>query len=344
MYTYHDELLSRMSGYGCTLKNGFSNHVPMVVEALAAMDEETHASDWFERSKNTISPRPKRVAPITRWVDALGERHRFSDWASFFEQSMEDAGWEATLNSWLPRLTKGFMSAANHGVIRVGHATRALQNEDTPPRRAELAAALAAWCSSYAELPDRPTSTAPTDGEFNGSEILSDLALLDGSLRRNDGAITTAVGQLAQHPDFYQQVSRLQLGNAHETLPEAAALAAEVFLQNATTPLGFIVFTHGITGLAATHHLLAYLTGEEQRQLVFEAFVAVATLHVVYASAPFNRVAITTETSLDDLKRQAVRNGDDHVIKLTEACLFFYGLSQEPVFLAPPERAIVLLS
>ena len=44
-------------------------------------------------------------------------------------------------------------AAAFHGVLRTGHATRALRQRETAARRNELAVGLGYWAARYEELP-----------------------------------------------------------------------------------------------------------------------------------------------------------------------------------------------
>ena len=343
-YEFHDKLLDAMTPYGCVLKNGFSNHAPMVVEALAAMAQGAHAPTWFEARKHTIQLRPVSKTEIDpdHWRDALGEPERFTDWVNFFVQQMSKRGWHATLARFAPHLAPGFLSAACHGIIRVGHAVRALQHKDTQARRRELAYALAAWCSDYQVLREQESPAVPY-GPYNGNEILETLPLLDESARKNDGAITTAVMQLRSRGSFFTAIGQLQMGDIAASVHELAQTAAQVFLHNARTPLGAIVFTHGITSVAAASHVAAHLTPERQRALLFEGFQAIAALHCVYATRPFAQSNRQTQLTPEDLIAQAVSHGDDHVIKLTESCTRFYQLTGNPRLLLAAELGASLI-
>src|SRR5262249_12503432 len=84
--------------------------------------------------------RPPRVQRIgrTEWATALGQPRRVGDWFELFGNELSEEPWRAVLERWVPRLAPGIVAAALHGVIRTGHAVRAIAFEDTPPRRREL--------------------------------------------------------------------------------------------------------------------------------------------------------------------------------------------------------------
>src|SRR5215468_3816291 len=100
-------------------------------------------------------PRPPAVACIRHedWHAPMGELGRLTDWSAFFGEELQEASWRDVLDRWVSRLAPGFCAAATHGVIRVGHAARALAESETAPRLRELADAFASWAATYQELP-----------------------------------------------------------------------------------------------------------------------------------------------------------------------------------------------
>ena len=154
-YSVLDETLEIMAPMGPDLSNGFSNHAPMAIEAMCAMGRGDAVMPWFERYRHSLVPRRARVARLTNdnWRAALGDQRRTEDWFEFFRNELEERPWRSVLDTWAARLAPGLMAAATHGVIRTGHATRALALEDTPARRRELADGLAYWAAEYLPLP-----------------------------------------------------------------------------------------------------------------------------------------------------------------------------------------------
>ncbi|MGH7061745.1 MAG: questin oxidase family protein, partial [Stellaceae bacterium] len=154
LYTSLDDALDQIALYGAELKNGNSNHAPMVAETLCALGHPEAALPWIMRYRERMQARPPVGAPIRgNWRGTLGRRDRFADWAVFFVGELDNAAWPSVLDRWVARLAPGFCAAAAHGVIRVGHAVRGLADRETPSRRRELADALAAWAATWQQLP-----------------------------------------------------------------------------------------------------------------------------------------------------------------------------------------------
>src|ERR1700736_5735733 len=154
-YAPLDEALEILAPYGIELRNGNSNHGPMVAEALCAMGRPDAVPAWIARYRERMLPRPEASARIRRedWREALGDRNRFADWGAFFGEELREAPWQEVLDCWVECLMPGFCAAATHGVIRVGHAARSLAEGETQLRLRELADAFASWAATYQELP-----------------------------------------------------------------------------------------------------------------------------------------------------------------------------------------------
>ena len=54
-YTTLDDALDTISPYGIELKNGNSNHAPMVAEALCAMGRPEAVMPWIARYRERMS-------------------------------------------------------------------------------------------------------------------------------------------------------------------------------------------------------------------------------------------------------------------------------------------------
>src|ERR1700751_1726940 len=95
-----DEALEALAGSGIGLKNGNSNHAPMVAEALCAMGRPQAVMPWIAGYQERGLPRPPAGDPIRAetWRSALGQRDRFADWAVFFRKEMQQAPWPEVLD------------------------------------------------------------------------------------------------------------------------------------------------------------------------------------------------------------------------------------------------------
>src|SRR5271166_3017832 len=199
-YSSLDDALDEIAPFGIELKNGNSNHAPMVAEALCALGHPEAVRPWLSRYRERMQLRPAAGERILTddWQSALGRRERFADWAVFFANELEEASWRAVLDHWVTRLAPGFCAAATHGVIRVGHAVRAVAESETPSRRRELADALASWAATWQQLPragdGRGETTPPRDAIARVPIVPVE--------RRLPGNIVQALAALRDFPEF----------------------------------------------------------------------------------------------------------------------------------------------
>lgn len=138
--------------------SGFIDHTVMGAEALVGLGLGENVDEWRARSR----PRPYE-APVAgidiakEWRAALGRRDTYGDWIGYFDRALAAEPFADVLAAWVPRLAHDPGAFLFHGVIRTGHATRALEHADTPARRGELARALALWAigvrATPAEMP-----------------------------------------------------------------------------------------------------------------------------------------------------------------------------------------------
>ena len=72
-YASLDEALEILAPYGIALRNGNSNHAPMVTEALCAMGRPDAVIPWITRYRERMLPGPEASTRIRRenWREAL---------------------------------------------------------------------------------------------------------------------------------------------------------------------------------------------------------------------------------------------------------------------------------
>ena len=164
--TVLDEAFERMAASSAfELPNGFVNHGPMGVEALAAMGLEDRIDEWARRFERVPGPAVAGVpTPDLDWQAALGDYRLLPDWIGHLELAIGEHGWREVVEVWVPRLMPALSTKLFHGAIHVGHVVRALTADDTPARRTELARALGYWSARY----QPGQSVAAEGGEFDG--------------------------------------------------------------------------------------------------------------------------------------------------------------------------------
>src|SRR5713226_8837519 len=132
-YAILDEALNSIADAGPELANGLTNHAPMAIEALCALDRSDAIRPWLDHYRRGMLPQPPPVDRIRpeAWKCALAHPERFTDWRELIVDELKDAAWSEVLDRWTQRLAPGISASALHGVIRVGHAVRALAESIT---------------------------------------------------------------------------------------------------------------------------------------------------------------------------------------------------------------------
>jgi hypothetical protein len=346
-YSILDETLEIMAPMGPDLSNGFSNHAPMAIEAMCAMRRADAVMPWFEHYRSSLAPRRARVARLTgdNWRAAIGDLRRTEDWFEFFRNELEERPWADVLDTWAARLAPGLMAAATHGVIRTGHATRALALEDTPARRRELADGLAYWAAEYMPLPaerHRPARAMP-------SAAIARVEMIPPGIRRgNFGALTDALAQLDSFEPFKHTLDAVDpVVDAHAFLSDLASTFARVFLANAHDTYTTIAFVHAVTGPSAIRPLLPYLRDTTVHAALAYAWQTAAAMYATFGTrSDLSRLDMDEAKVWDEdrLVERAIACGDEHAIKFTEVCLREHALNPDPAFYPAADHAIHMLS
>ena len=161
-----DEAYERLHRYGPEFggddegNHGMTNHGPMAVEVMLRRGLDVDVTRWVDRYVGRLVELPPSSRPIGDWTRALGDGRRLPDWQVFFAARLAERTWTDVLATWWPRLLPGIAAGSTHGVIRVGHAVRALRAGAGDPARDELAHGLAFWAARYLPLPRaRPHGT-----------------------------------------------------------------------------------------------------------------------------------------------------------------------------------------
>jgi hypothetical protein len=334
LYSSLDDALDEIAPYGIELANGNSNHAPMVAEALCALGRPEAVMPWLVRYRPRMRLRPGPVAPILGedWRNALGRRERFGDWARFFAGELDQAPWPTVLDRWVALLAPGFCAAATHGVIRVGHAARGLAEQDSARRRRELADALAGWAATWQALPG---DCRPALRPLPPHQAVARVPLVPPD-RRLPGNIVAALAALGGFPPFSVVIGMIDTDGPLEPLiGELTELFARVYLANAHDIPTTIAFIHAVTSHAALGNIAPHVGEATARTAARYAWQSGCALYACYGGG----TAIATdpeppETGAAALVERAVANGDEHVIKFTEACISRNAIAPSAAYLA----------
>jgi hypothetical protein len=177
-----DEAYQRLHATGPEFHGWLSNHGPMAAEAMVRRGHAGQVHRWLDGYMARLEEFPRGSGPIgSDWREALGDPRRIADWTFYFRREVTGQPWRQTLETWWPRLLPGVAAAATHGVIRVGHAVRALMDDGADADHlAELAHGLAYWAARWQPVPGTPaagsspaaahTETGPVAGTGSAAE------------------------------------------------------------------------------------------------------------------------------------------------------------------------------
>ena len=338
-----DEGLHRLAATGPEYRGGLSNHGPMAAEALVRLGRADTVEPWLDSYLKRLdaAPRPRDRLTDATWRDALGKLNRVADWEAYLSAQLAEEPWHDVLARWWPRLLPGVAAAATHGVIRTSHAARSLAAAAPAvdaERRDELARALAYWAASYLELP----GAARPGGTLNLAAAVHALPVLDEP--ETSGLITARLKDgLPRLHGFSGALAALRPpADAPRDLRELAGEFAGIFLGYGRAQP--ITFLHAVTAPVAAYSALPSLPPALARPTYDALWQVGAALYAVHAGG------VTPEPppaagplAPEDLADRAVATGDEHAIKLTEACLRLHAETPDPVLLHAAARASDLL-
>src|SRR3984957_8633063 len=340
-----DEGLSRLAVTGPEFRGGLSNHGPMAAEALVRRGRADAVEHWLDGYLTRLeeAPRPGDRITDATWRDALGKLNRVADWEVYLRAQLAEEPWRDVLARWWPRLLPGVAAAATHGIIRASHAARSLAGAGEAgdaERRDELARALAYWAASYVELP----GGARPDGTLNAAAAIRALPLLDGP-PPGDLITDRLKNGLPRLPGMHDALAALRPPAGTDTGRDLRDLAGEftrVFLGYGRGQP--IVFLHAVTAPVAAYSVLPLLPRQLARPTYDALWQVGAALYAVHAGGVTPEpLPASSPLAPDDLADLAVATGDEHAIKLTEACLRLHAETPDPAFLHAAARASGLL-
>jgi hypothetical protein len=153
-----DEAYQRLHATGPEFDGWLSNHGPMAAEAMVRRGHADRVHRWLDGYMRRLEEFPRGSGPIgPGWREALGDPRRIADWTAYFRREVTEQPWPQALDTWWPRLLPGVAAAATHGVIRVGHAVRALTEDgEDADHLTELAHGLAYWAARWQPVPGTP--------------------------------------------------------------------------------------------------------------------------------------------------------------------------------------------
>lgn len=344
-----DEAYQRLHGKGPEFggdeegNHGLTNHGPMAVEVMVRRGLDLDVHRWLDRYLGRLTELPGTVEPITEhdWQAALGDPRRIGDWTAFFTRQLAEWPWRQVLATWWPRLLPGIVAGSTHGVIRVGHAVRALRAVDHDQVAAtELGYGLAFWAARWRTIP----------GLAAPAGVLPAHAALDAvpRLAEQNGFIAHRLDRLAELPGWPAALAALHPATSPADVPDRLqdliqAAALGYLAHGQASP---VLLVHTATAPNAVRHVLPVLPTSLWVPSFTAVWCASAAITATYApaqpetpSAP--RLGSDPATEVLD---RAARHGDEHVIKFADTVLDVFDHTGDPGVLAAAQHATRLIA
>jgi hypothetical protein len=325
-----DEALERLHDTGPEFDGWLSNHGPMAADSLIRLGHDDLVGGWITTYERRLEQAPGSRWPIdpAGWREWLGDPLRLGDWCQLLLREVREEPWTLVLERWWPRLLPGALASATHGLIRTGHAVRALREAVTQPRLDELALALAYWAARWQPVPHADCQVAGAPGTpvaAPADRLERVLAALDGLPDVPDeGGIRTRAAALPARSGW--PASRRALLTPDD--PSDVPAALDLVVDAAVTRYGDwahaepVMLVHAATAPRAAGLVLPSLPTEMWRPTFDVAWAVTATIGAAYRPAgPGADSASSRDTgrsSMTDVLDACVRTGDEHAIKFAE--------------------------
>jgi hypothetical protein len=354
-----DEAYQRLHATGPEFNGWLSNHGPMAAEAMVRRGHADRVHRWLDGYMQRLEEFPRGSGPIgSSWQEALGDPRRIADWTTLFRREVTGQPWRQVLETWWPRLLPGVAAAATHGVIRVGHAVRALMSDgQDADHLTELAHGLAYWAARWQPVPGGPATepplitapAAPGQPAGTGSTAADALAAVP-RIAYQSGGIRDRLTRLAELPGWPAALSAPQVPASAEAL---RSWLADLVEAAATRYLSYghgegIMLVHSATAPNAVLRTLPALDRHLWPPSVTAAWAAAAALTAVYApAAPAPRTELPDPPAgpqaAEETFARAVEHGDEHVIKFADTAADVYVRTGNSDALAAAIRATQLI-
>jgi hypothetical protein len=341
-----DEAYQRLHATGPEFDGWLSNHGPMAAEAMVRRGHAGRVHPWLDAYMRRLEEFPRGSGPIgASWQEAMGDPRRIADWTVYFRREVTEQPWRQALGTWWPRLLPGVAAAATHGVIRVGHAVRALaeDGEDTA-HLSELAHGLAYWAARW-----QPVPGVPATGPAHPAGISDALAAVP-RISDQSGGIRDRLSRLAALPDWPAALAGPLIPASAEALRSWLA-----GLVDAAT-VRYLYYGHGngvmlVHSATAPNAILRTLPALDERlwaASVAASWAASAALTAIYApAAPAGPAELPDSPAgpeaAEDTFARAVEHGDEHVIKFADTAADVYARTGSADALAAAVRATQLI-
>ncbi|MDQ1624550.1 MAG: hypothetical protein QOJ49_48 [Actinomycetota bacterium] len=336
------DALDRLRGTGPEFNGFLANHGPMAAEALTRLGGGADAvPQWVDSYLVRLDSAPdvRRGIGDDDWREHLGDEALLGDWTAYLRNQAQEMSWRDLLLLWWPRLLPGLAASATHGVIRTAHAVRSLRDAGAEPHALlvdELAQGLGFWAARYQTIPGNPQLAGGSDS----IAALRRLPRLDPAIPSEGLGIAGRLVSLRRLDGFADGLDEWGLPlTPDDALDDLIGAAARVLAARDDEP---IAFCHAVTAPAAVRLVLPELPSGLQQASVAASWQVVGGIVAAFASPRLEAESGAGEADagalLQTLDARAIENGDEHVIKLTEAAEREYRRTKNVTLLVGADR------
>jgi hypothetical protein len=354
-----DEAYQRLHATGPEFDGWLSNHGPMAAEAMVRRGHANRVHPWLDGYMRRLEEFPRGSGPIgADWRAALGDPRRIADWTAYFRHEVTEQPWRQALDTWWPRLLPGVVAAATHGVIRVGHAVRALTEDgEDDDHLIELAHGLAYWAARWQPVPGAPATEPPlvtaqtaADQMAEAMPTAADALAAIPRIADQSGGIRERFARLAELPGWSAALAAPQVpASADARRSWLAGLVDAAVIRYLCYGHGEgVMLVHSATAPNAILRTLPALGEQLWAPSVAASWAAAAALTAIYApAAPAVRTGLLTPPAGPQAEEEtfvlAVDHGDEHVIKFADTAADVYARTGNRDALAAAVRATQLI-
>jgi hypothetical protein len=146
---------------------------------------------------------------------------------------------------------------------------------------------------------------------------------------------------LDDFPQFAPVIGLVDVSGEIEALvAELTEIFARIYLANAHDVLTTIVFIHGVTSLTALGGITPYISETTARSALRFAWQSGCAFYACFGTRALAEDIEPCAHNAETLIDRALANGDEHVIKFTEACLRRDALVPSPAYRAAVDHAL----
>lgn len=281
-------------------------HTPMALLALRDLGaSESRINEFYHFDTKKLEPIKKETIMITdsNWKEYFGQYEHESSYIKYFRNIVENNGIYKTIDKYFDILMEGVGAAAFHPLIRLSYAVRE-ENKD------EVAISLATWATSFLNL----GVTSELSEENALSNILQ--SFQDMNFNQNNKIIGNNIVErmlnIAEDKYYKDLCSTIAFSDLSKEKLESSLLWLFSQTNNFT-------LLHAVTSHHAFEFLEQFSINKKEARIYFWKAVLAAylsTTGVVKINLEWKYPIMENLPSWDELKDEAIKSNDEHVIKL----------------------------